>query len=244
VGPRIAPQPPSSPGLTRGSSRPHRPRKRCGGLDGRVKLGHDEAEDDCPRTSPFDRLRVRSNEGASEGALPRTIVVNLRPFRGEVLPTPLMVRCERSEPRTMRGQNPSAGRLPPPCGEGSGVGVARCSPARGGCDLASVFLAKMDSRLRGNDTGLGSAVGPKFVPQPPSSPGLTGGPASLASRARCAVGWMAGSGPAMTGAGFGLRISPFDRLRVRSACRAMGLLTPALPRDPPRFVPPPLGENK
>ena len=40
---RFVPQPPSSPGLTRGSSRPHRPHKWRGVLDGRVKPGHDEA---------------------------------------------------------------------------------------------------------------------------------------------------------------------------------------------------------
>ena len=60
VGPKFVPQPPSSPGLTRGSSRPHRPHMRRGVLDGRVKPGHDG---EGARTSPFDRLRVRSYWG-------------------------------------------------------------------------------------------------------------------------------------------------------------------------------------
>jgi hypothetical protein len=80
--PKLVPQPPSSPGLTRGSSRPHRPPGRRDVLDGRVKPG---AAPSSPRSvgrrigrslveraagaenrpSPFDKLRVRSYGGES-----------------------------------------------------------------------------------------------------------------------------------------------------------------------------------
>ncbi|MGN6100486.1 MAG: hypothetical protein ACTHOR_04990 [Devosia sp.] len=48
------------PGIDRGSSRPHPPPMRRGCLDGRVKPGHDGDGGFGSRTSPFDRLRVRS----------------------------------------------------------------------------------------------------------------------------------------------------------------------------------------
>jgi hypothetical protein len=162
VRPRLVPQPPSSPGLTRGSSRPRRPHKWRGVLDGRVKPGHDEAvvwptptrlpppspqgEGDVrhPSLSPFTRgnhakpgrgadLALRQAQGEVLGVSAREV----RAFGAKACPTPalmvslsnhgpetpeaclLMVRCERSEPRTM-GQVHRL--LPPPCGEGSGVG--------------------------------------------------------------------------------------------------------------------------
>ena len=56
---------------------------------------------------------------------------------------------------------------------------------------SAVFLAKMDSRLRGNDTGMGSAVGPKFVPPATVIPGLDPGiqPVSPQAEPARGTGW-------------------------------------------------------
>jgi hypothetical protein len=157
--PKLVPQPPSSPGLTRGSSRPHRPPGRRDVLDGRVKPG---AAPSSPRSvgrrigrslveraagaenrpSPFDKLRVRSYGGES-----------LAGSRGEPEVLPQVgsfpnpphgeVRAQRASNHEARTPTPA---LSLPLVGRDGVGVP--CPGSG-----PVSLAKMDSRVRGNDAG-------------------------------------------------------------------------------------------
>ena len=89
-------------------------------------------------------------------------------------PQPLMVRCERSEPRTMRPQ-PQPRPLPPPCGEGSGVGVPD-APAQGKirCGALSPWPIWIPD-LAGMTPRMWSVSGPQLLPQPSSFPGLTRG---------------------------------------------------------------------
>jgi hypothetical protein len=161
--------------------------------------------------------------------------------RGEVFSNTLMVRCERSEPRTMSQVHRP---LPPPCGEGSGVGVARCSgsgrmrgPGRFSWPRWFPACAGMTPRTRCS-----------WCPNRSSAtviPGLDPGIQPASPPARGAVWWMAGSvrrptptrlpPPSPQGEGDVRhralpvhsegwtrirleegRTSPFDRVRVRS----------------------------
>ena len=127
-GAQFVPPPPSSPSLTRGSSRSRRLRTRSGGMDGRVKPGHDEAgvwtPDLAVRQAQGEVLRgirpdlaLRRAQGevrlGGEALSPVTIA-RCGEARTAEQNTLLMVRCERSEPRTIRAKNPSTGLLPPP----------------------------------------------------------------------------------------------------------------------------------
>jgi hypothetical protein len=185
-GAQIRAPPPSSPGLTRGSSRPRRLRSWSGRLDGRVKPDHDEggmaqSRGHHRRTSPFDRLRVRSY-GARAGPVllgaSEVKACSGEALQDEVLPPNLMVSLSNYE-----GPNSNAGRLPPPCGEGSRVGVAKFSGAQSAADRWFSWprwipaCAGMTLRMR-------RVSGTQTNTQPPSSPGIDLGCAGWPDLAR------------------------------------------------------------